>query len=143
MGEIAWYKPAEVNQFKNEHIDFICEWYELLNDGKWPREWSGYTENPYVQQTASFKTDFESATLIIAEFHWRVERCGKDGTIFLAYRCWKLPGPHLMVLTGCDEKALGMVERRVRMYITGRRKKQGYPQFIKHRGYPRFFSSST
>ena len=136
-----WYSQSAVWRFSPNHINFICEHYELLLAGKWPEKKTGYINSPFdgraqIQPHAPF----EKVIQLIAEFHWRIDQCGDDGKLFRAVKLYKYDLELLKKIIGgrFDADWVDRRCKRVRDYIKGigktglKRRSQSYKEFCEH-----------
>jgi len=103
-------------------------------DGRWPDKKSGYIENPFAPQgkRVSASAYFETPIAVLAEFHLRVDMCGRDGEAFLCCRCLKWDCSRVRLLMGLNDIGLDRKLQWVFKYIVGRRKNRPYQEFIRH-----------
>ena len=130
-----WYSPAEI-KFNLSQIDWIIEWYEVISDGKWPEKKSGYIDNPLAPRGKRGKggASFQAPMDVIAEFHWRLSQCGRDGEVFLCVYCKKSNDlKSIMQLLHITQDEFDRLTENVRRYIKGWRKERTYQEFIGHR----------
>ena len=136
-----WKSQSAIWRFKPNHIDFICEHYELLIAGKWPKKKTGYIDSPYDGRTQIKPyAEFENIMELIGEFHWRIDQCGDDGKLFRAVRLYKYDLELIKMIIG-GRFDQDWVDRRckcVRDYIKGigktgeDRRNQSYKEFCEH-----------
>lgn len=133
MSPPTWYSPSQMWRFKKEQISWLCEHYDILKDGCWPPKQSGYIDGPFLG-TVRVKSSayFEDAASILAEFHLRLDKCGNDGYLFKAIKCYGYDKVILYKIAHKDEAWLEHRISRVLRYITGRRKRRTYKEFCGH-----------
>ena len=141
MGALKdWYSPYAMMPIdKQVHwgkakLDWIIAHYEVLSDGRWPQKSSGYIENPFAPPSKRIPSGamFEDPASIMAEFHSRLNLCGRDGEIFRCIECLKGDKPSVGLIAGVDESRLDRVIGQVYSYIRGRRKDRPYQEFRRH-----------
>lgn len=127
-----WYS-AGAFKYRYHEVLWIYRHYEELSQGYWPRKITGYIDNPYVttrgQRVGAY---FEDAAGIMAEFHRRLDACGRDGVIVKCYKClgWELE--HIRTVANVNQERLDEITERVTRYISGRRKGRTYREFCAH-----------
>lgn len=125
-----WYSPSQVIRFKEEHIDFICVNYEQLCEGVWP---SDHNQVYKTSKSNLFSAQYETPTIIMAEFHWRLAKCGRDGGIFQSIRCMHYDYNLIKKVSGLDNREIDLICFQVTGYIKGRRKDRNYYEVVGHR----------
>ena len=128
-----WHSPTAAWRFAPSLIDWMCEHYELLIEGRWPDKKTGYIDSifggPSPFRPGAY---FENTMYIMAEFHWRIDECGDDGSLFRAVRCEKWDVDLLRTLIRRDEDWIDKRCNRVFNYISGKRRKRTYQEACRH-----------
>ncbi len=135
-----WYSPGSIvpgdkePNIKPDQLDWIIEYYEVLRDGRWPTKQSGYIDNPFAPPSGGVRASayFETSMAILAEFHTRINQCGRDGEAFLCCRCLDYERVRVCRLRGIHDGQLDRILSDVFRYIVGRRKDRSYVEFIRH-----------
>ena len=135
-----WFSQSAVWRFRPVHIDWVCEYYEVILEGRWPDKKTGYIDTP-LDGRSPIKDHayFESTINLLAEFHWRIDQCGDDGRLFRAFKLLKYDYSLVRSIMGrVDEDGLGRRCKRVTDYIKGigksglDRRRQSYKDFCCH-----------
>ena len=128
----TWYS-AGAFKFRLAEVYWIYENYEQLAQGYWPRKITGYIDNQFVKAPRHFAgAYFLDPAGILAEFHWRLDRCGDDGILVKCYKCFGWDLEHLKTIAKINQERLDEITARVSGYISGRRKSRTYEQFCRH-----------
>ena len=123
----------EVN-FKADQIDWIVEHYFTLSSGRWPQKQSGYIDNPFAPPSQQVRATayFEDPASLMAEFNSRIEKCGRDGELWILARYHEYDMRRLCRLMKIREDELYRIMNRVTYYVLGRKKDRPYTEFIRH-----------
>lgn len=128
----AWYSCGAF-RFKRGEVEWLFEHYAQLNEGCWPRKITGYIDNQFVTVPRRYQgAYFEDAAGIMAEFHTRLARCGRDGLLVLYYKGYKMPLEALQVIAKINQERLDYITGRVIGYVSGRRKARSYEEHCQH-----------
>lgn len=127
-----WYS-AGAFRFRHNEVLWIYLHYEELSQGYWPRKITGYIDNQYINTRGRrVGAYFEDAAGIMAEFHSRLDECGRDGVICKCYKCYGWPLSELSTIAKLNQEQLDIIVNRVTAYIAGRRKVRTYREFCAH-----------
>lgn len=129
------YFPLAGFRFTFASIKFVLEHWEQIGEGNWPLVVSGYTQAPLTQSSTRAGAKFVGAAEIWAEISWRLERCGRDGKLALAYHANGVPLEDLVQITGIQD--INRIQRRINqaiVYSCGyRRRTESYRDYRRNR----------
>lgn len=105
-----WYSYRDI-KFTPEQVIWILQNLELLEEGKWPPEYSvtGYTDDGFMKRVNK-EAGFVKPTIIVAEVNKRLERTGVHGKLLRAE-----------IIAGLE---LSEESKSALRYCSGRRRKQ-------------------
>ncbi len=119
MGEI-YYCPNQVRWLIAAFLRVWADEIILMRD-TWPREdkETGYTDAPLTQHAINSHASYESTLQVVAEVHYRLDNCGRDGRELV-----------LMIETEAD---LSDGARNALKYCSGWWRKSKYQDWLRNR----------
>lgn len=119
-----YYSPHDIT-FSRDQVYWLLSWLELLREGRWPPNFTGYSQAPLTQHSRNLHAPFEIPVQYASEIDSRLERTGVDGKLLLAE-----------IQLGKTIVELQPESRRALNYCSGyRRRRMDYRTWCRQRRY--------
>lgn len=129
MTAAVYWEMREIT-FSKSQIKWLLGHLPMLSEGKYPLKPVGYI-NCEVRTENNGDAGYCRPCEISAEIKARIEQCGEDGLITLAYYTWGMSIIELMHYVHKTETLTWYKITRCLRYISGKtRKNYSYPEFI-------------